>query len=155
MFKEMRRKDRQLDIKRAIEILEQGEYGVLSMCDVEGYGYGIPMSYTCKDNSIYFHCALEGSKIENINHNNKVSFCVVGNTKVLPEAFATIYESVIAFGTAIEAEGQEKHDALVELIQKYSPQYLEGGLEYIKRAQDKTKVIRIDIENLTAKGRLR
>ncbi len=49
---------------------------------------------------IYFHCAPEGHKLENLSGNNKVSFCVVGKTQVLPDKFATNYESVIVFGTA-------------------------------------------------------
>ena len=56
---EIRRQDRQLDEKRAFEILKEGEYGVLSMQEENGEGaYGVPLSYVWdRGNSIYIHCA--------------------------------------------------------------------------------------------------
>ena len=45
---EVRRQDRLLDEKRAFEILQSGEYGVLSMQDENGTGaYGVPVNYVC------------------------------------------------------------------------------------------------------------
>lgn len=41
----IRRQDRLLDINLAVNILKNGEYGVLSMQDDNGGGYGIPISH--------------------------------------------------------------------------------------------------------------
>ena len=41
MYHEIRRKDRVLDEKGAIELLETAEYGFLSMVGTDGFGYGI------------------------------------------------------------------------------------------------------------------
>ena len=62
--KEVRRQDRLLDEKRAMEIIKEGEYGILSMVTEEGNGaYGIPLSYVWdRGNSIYIHCAPVGRK---------------------------------------------------------------------------------------------
>ena len=89
MFREIRLKDRSVDDEKAIAILAQGSYGVLSTIGEDGYPYGVPLNYTYFDNCICFHCAQEGHKIENINFNNKVSFCVVTKSDVLDNEFDT------------------------------------------------------------------
>lgn len=62
MFKQMRRKEREIENIEAEEILKNGEYGVLSTVGENGYSYGVPLSYVYLNNSINFHCALEGQK---------------------------------------------------------------------------------------------
>jgi len=149
----MRRQDRKVDRKEAIKILEKGEYGVLSTVNQDGYSYGVPLSYTYLENCIYFHCALEGHKLSNIKNNNKVSFCVVGDVNTLPDKFSTDYESVIVFGIAEEIDGEEKIRALTAMVGKYSKDYLKEGEEYINRGSNRTKVVKISIENITGKSR--
>ncbi len=153
MFTTMRRIDRQVSTEESIRILEKCEYGVLSTVNQEGYSYGVPLSYVYKEGSIYFHCAKEGYKLSNIATNNKVSFCVVGNKKSLPEKFTTSYESVIVFGQAVVVQGQEKQDALLALISKYGPEHMEKGREYIQKSHEKTTVIKIVVEHMTGKVR--
>lgn len=152
MFKQMRRKEREIELVEAEEILKNGEYGVLSTNGENGYSYGTPLSYVYFNNSVYFHCALEGQKLENINYNNKVSFCVVGKTCVIPEKFSTKYESTILFGEANEVFGEEKNEALIEILKKYSPDFIDKGTLYIKNAGDKTKVIKIKINKISGKA---
>lgn len=149
----MRKKERELEITEAIEILSKCEYGILSTVGENGYAYGVPLSYVYMDNSIYFHCATEGYKLDNIASNNKISFCVVGQTCILPEKFSTKYESVIIFGKTAEVSGDEKNAALLEIVNKYSKEYMEKGKEYINKASAATKVIKIDIEHISGKAR--
>lgn len=153
MFREMRRQDRKTDDKQALRILESGEYGILSTSGSNGYAYGVPVSYAYSEGCIYFHCAVEGHKLDNIAHNNKVSFCVVGETEVLPGNFSTKYESVVVFGKASEVNGDEKREALMTILRKYSPKFMDKGIEYIKADASKTKVIKIEIEHMTGKSR--
>src|SRR5512139_1817387 len=110
----MRKKDRAVSEDEAKGILLKGEYGILSTVSPDGQPYGVPLNYSYTGDGIYFHCAVEGHKLENIQANNKVSFCVVGQTEVLPEKFSTKYESVIVFGEASEVTGDEKHKGLIE-----------------------------------------
>jgi hypothetical protein len=153
VFNQIRRKDREMEKKEAKELLKRGEYGVLSTVGENEYAYGVPLSYAYVDEAIYFHCAQEGYKLDNLRGNNKVSFCVVGKTNVLPDKFSTEYESVIVFGIAKEVAGEEKTMVLMELIKKYSPDYIEEGKKYIERAGEKTKVIKIDMEYISGKAR--
>lgn len=52
MFTEIRRKDRILENELVYRLLESGEYGFLAMEGVNGYGYGIPISYILNDKCI-------------------------------------------------------------------------------------------------------
>ncbi len=153
MFREMRRKDRELKKDEAIEILKRNDYGVLSTIGENGYPYGVPVNFVFLNNSIYFHCATEGHKLDNILYNGKVSFCVVGETAILPEKFSTNFESAIVFGRAEEVFDDEKGTALIEILNKYSSDYIEEGKEYIKKASKFTKVIKINIEHISGKAR--
>jgi len=149
----MRRKDREISHSESVDILEKGEYGVLSMCTPGGEAYGIPINYVVYNFDIYLHCAKEGSKIDYLRANNQVSFCVVGKTTVLPASFGTQYESVIATGTACEVEGLEKLEALKQFIQKYSNEFIPEGNEYIAKLLDRVCVIRLTVESITGKSR--
>lgn len=153
MFKKMRRVDRELDRSEAEKILETGNYGVLSTVGQDGYAYGIPLNYVYRNGSLYFHGALDGHKYENIAVNNRVSFCVVGEAETLPERFSTKYQSAIAFGEIYVVEGEEKREALLGFIEKYSREYMEKGVKYIDSDQQKTKVLKINVEHISGKAR--
>lgn len=153
MFKEMRRSQREIFGEDIIKILQFGEYGVLATISENGYPYATPISYAYVNNKVYLHCAVEGNKLDNIRNNNKVSFNVVGKTKVLPEQFSTEYESAIIFGQAFEVNGEEKKEALMAIADKYSPDFKNEGLAYIDRAINKTCVVKIEIDKITGKAR--
>lgn len=153
MFKEMRRKDRELEKEEIMELLKRGEYGILSTIGENGYPYGVPVNYVYIDNAIYFHCAVEGQKLDNLRNDNKVSFCIVGETCIVPEQFTTKYESVIIFGKANEIDENEKNVDLLEIINKYSKEHMEKGKQYIKNADKKVKVIKINIDHISGKAR--
>jgi nitroimidazol reductase NimA-like FMN-containing flavoprotein (pyridoxamine 5'-phosphate oxidase superfamily) len=153
MHRNVRRKDRELDPESTTRLLTEGEYGFLATVGGDGQAYGVPLNYVFKNNFLYFHCAPEGHKLDNVRSNNKVSFCVVGKAKVLPDKFSTEYESVIAFGTAGEVQGEEKSQALLDLVEKYSPDFLEEGKAVIAKYFDKTSIIKMDIQHITGKAR--
>lgn len=149
----MRRTDRAISTEEATRLLSDGEYGVLASVDAEGQPYAVPLNYAYLHNCIYFHCALTGQKLANLADNLKVSFCVVGKTRVLPEQFATEYESVIVAGAASEVRGSERQAALIALLDKYSPEFIAEGKRYIEQKDALTTVIRIEITTLTGKAR--
>jgi uncharacterized protein len=153
MERTLRRDDRAIPDGEAQQILLTGEYGILSTVSADRQPYGVPVSYSYAGDVIYFHCAPEGHKLENLSGNNQVSFCVVGKTQVLPDKFATNYESVIVFGTACEVTGSEKQAGLVEILKKYSPGFIDKGLRYIDGDGGKARVYKIVIESMTGKAR--
>jgi len=150
---ELRNKKRGITETEARELLQRGEYGILSTCGPDGEPYGIPLSYCLLGDAVYFHCAVTGRKLSNLAANDRVSFCVVGVTEVLPDLFATRYESVVTSGRASEVFGEEKQQALEGLVIKYSAEFHAKGLDYIKAAWEETKTYKISIENICGKAR--
>ena len=153
MKRDIRKIEREISSEEANDILLKGEYGVLATISDEGYPYALPLSYVFADDVIYIHGAKEGHKLDNINFSSKVSFCVVGDTKVLSEKFSTNYESAIVFGKAVIIEGEEKTHALTHLIKKYSPDFMVSGLKYIENDQHRTTAFKIEIEKISGKAR--
>ena len=151
-FRAVRRKDRTWDALSARKLLELGDFGFFAMCGESGYGYGLPLSYVLDDDNIYFHCAPEGEKLDAIRANGRVSFCVVGQTQVIPQHFTTAYQSVHLFGHIAEVQSEEERlHALRLLVRKYSPDYVEIAEKYIAGSFHRTNVLRLDIEHMSGK----
>ena len=153
MSQDLRRKERAISKEESFELLRRGEYGVLSTASSDRVPYGVPLSFCLLEDAIYFHCALEGRKLNNITSNSEVSFCVVGKTEVQPDIFSTKYESVIISGRVQEVFAEEKNLALAALIDKYSSAYREEGMKYIELKGSKTRVYRISPDTVSGKAR--
>lgn len=153
MLEKMRIKDRELKESEAREILIKGEHGTLSTFGDE-YPYAVPVNYVVEDNKIYIHgTCVEGQKTKNIQKNPKVCFTVVGSTELMPSKFGTKYESAVVFGTAaLCSNNDEKQMALEKFIDKYSSEFRESGMKYIKSAIDKVSIYKISIDVITGKA---
>lgn len=151
----IRRRDRLLQEAEATHLLENGEYGVLSMQAEETGAYGIPVSYVWDGRSaIYIHCAPEGRKLRCLERCDRVSFCVVGTTRVLPDKFTTEYESIVLSCRAfLGPDERERRHALSLLLDKYSPLDKETGLGYAEKSFHRTRIIRLDIESWSGKAK--
>lgn len=155
MFRELRRQDRKMEDQAARELLAKEEYGVLATVDAEGYPYGVPLSYAFdeKSNAIYFHCAREGHKLDNIAFNSKASFSVVGEALTLPDKFSVRFQSVIVFGRIVELNEEEKREGLRAILMKYSSDFMDKGLKYLVADEAQTRVLKLEIEHFTGKER--
>ena len=152
MFREMRRKKQALSTEESLAILNRGISGVLAVTGDQGYPYAVPLSYVYDNNKIFFHCALSGHKLDAIAANNKVSFCVVGQDRVMPQEYTTYFRSVIIFGRArILEDPIEKRTALEKLAAKYSPEQETGRHREIDRLFERTCMVEIVIEHITGK----
>lgn len=151
----MRRKDREIGQEEALQIIQNGEYGVLSLTDTDGSPYGVPMNYCCVDGIIYFHGTNQGGhKAECIGNGCSACFTVVGFTQVLPSEFGTKFSSAMAFGRISPvSERKEKELALQGLLHKYSEAFWNKGLAFIGSCFDRVGVWRFDVEFVTGKAR--
>ncbi len=152
-MKSMRRVDRQMAETEAKELLGRGEYGILAVIDEDGRPYGVPLNYVYANDAVYVHCALQGKKLNAIADNPQACFTVVGHNQVLPDKFATNYESVMVFGPAAIVDAAEKEFALEAIIQRYSADFLEAGHAYIEKFRAATQVVKISIEHISGKRR--
>lgn len=153
-MRDMRKAERQMEQNEALQLLIQGEYGILATTDSQYQPYGIPLSYVVANEFIYFHCAVEGYKLQNIVENNKACFTVVGRTNVLPGKFSTEYESVVVFGQASIVDNEvEKVMALKEFVKKYSSGFISEGDNYINKAKNRVAIIKMTMLRYTGKHR--
>lgn len=153
MFREMRRSKQELPREETEAVLRRGTSGVLALAGDEGYPYAVPISYVYDDGKIYFHCALEGHKLDAIKRNEKASFCVIGQDEVVPEAYTSYFRSVIAFGRIhVMADGQEKRTAIEKLAEKYAPEDTPAGRQSaIDREWSILCMLEMEIDHITGK----
>lgn len=148
----IRRKNQQLTDEMCRLILKKAHTGTLALIDEDDFPYALPINYALETDTLYFHCALEGHKLQAIRHCNKASFCVIDKDEIVPEKFTTAYRSVIVFGEIqIVEEISIKRKALELLGRKYSPGLEQSLQEEINRAFDRTCVIELKIEQMTGK----
>ena len=114
----MRKKSREMDAAWALEVMDKAPYITVSMTDVNGRPYSVPLSLARTDEqTFYFHCATEGKKLDILRTNPHVCLSAVSKCKptVGPKdgSFTLEFESAIAFGKAeIVTDDTEKREAL-------------------------------------------
>ena len=149
----MRRTDREKDKAFALEVFKKAEYLTLATLNPDNTPYCIPLNFVLFENRIYFHCAPEGKKLDNIKANNIVCVTAVGDTRVIPEKMTTRYESATATGRCVIVEDEtEKINALMALCEKYAPGYKEKAEMDIKNMLHRTFVCKIEMEQITGKA---
>ncbi len=151
--REVRRKDREItDLEECKEIIRNNNLGLLSTISEDNTPYIVPLNYFYDGETIYFHSAIEGHKIDNIKKNPMVCFCVVGQHKVNLEKFTTSYESVMAFGKAEIVADLETKIQVLNGMMKYLGREVDVTNHYkINVIEDKTAIIKIEISRLTGK----
>lgn len=151
----IRRKDRLRSAADARAIMNSCDFALLSTADSENIPYGVPVSPVLEENRLYFHCAKAGRKLENIRQNPHVCLTFAKVLLVDGENFTTRYESVIAEGTAaIVADETEKRHALQLLCRRYTQHSDEEIDAYIQRYFAQTGVVRVELENISAKANI-
>ena len=155
MYRPMRRKDRAMPPEEAWQLLKTAEYGVLSTAGADGQPYGVPLSFVVVGQALYFHCALQGQKIDNLAHEPRASFCVVGKTQpVYDNSFTTNFESAVACGSIAKVEEpRERNDALLALCEKYLPQHMDKAPGEIAHSGAVTAVYKMTLDHVTGKAR--
>ncbi len=153
MFREMRRKRQVLSKEEISSVLYRGTSGVLALAGDDNYPYAVPISYVYDGEKIYFHCAKSGHKLDAIQRNEKVSFCVIDQDKIVPDEYTSYFRSVIVFGRVevIKSE-KEKRAAIEKLAIKYAPKDTAiGRKNAIDREWTPLCMLKMSIEHISGK----
>ena len=157
MYREVRRKDREITKEEAMLLLKNCEYGILATVGSDNVPYAVPMNYVLDNNVIYVHAARDGHKIDNMKANPRVSFTVVGETEPVHEGndYSTFYESAMAFGKARFVEDMnELKSSLHTLTAKYFPNGMDEFEKVLANYDlSKLSVIAVDIEHVSGKAK--
>ncbi len=124
MFREIRRKDNEISIDTAKQLLRSERRGVLAVNGDDGYPYAIPLNYYYDEENgkIYFHGAGSGHKADAIRACDKVCFTVYGNESIKKEAWAPFVQSAVVFGRCRMLEYSAASMSCLKMIaMKYFP----------------------------------
>lgn len=155
MFRDMRKSKREIPFNEALECLKNASHGTFSTISADnGYPYGITVNHIVLNGHIYFHCAKEGHKLDNIKKNNSVSFFAVCESSVDKKAYTTKFKSAHVFGKAFIVENKKEREVvLYEIAKKFTGKYFANAKAHILNAFDITGIVRIEIEHLSGKKR--
>lgn len=154
MFRDLSRKNKEIPIKECISILKEEKRGVLSVIGDNNYPYGMPMNhfYNEDDGCIYFHCGKEGHRIDSLNKENKVSFCVYDKGYKKENSWILNIKSVIVFG---KIEIIDDIETIKNISRRLSYKFTtdENYIEKeIKNFADKTLLLKLEIQHLSGKS---
>ncbi len=150
----MRRSEREIKDPGSIEnILNKSEICRLGLVN-KGLAYIVPMNFGYADGYIYFHSANEGTKIDILKKNPKVSFEIDTDHMVIKSDiscnWSASYFSIVGYGIVEFIDDPAgKKDALNVIMEKYSKK---KDWEFSGKVVDKTTIFRISIEELSCKG---
>lgn len=147
----MRKKSREMDAAWALEVMDKAPYITVSMTDGEGMPYAVPLSLARTDEqTFYFHCALEGKKLDILQTNPNV--CLTAVTKCKPTvgpkdgSFTLEFKSAIAFGRAeLVTDDTERREALRAICLRFLPHHMEAFDAAVERSMSRTAIVRITL----------
>jgi hypothetical protein len=147
----MRKASREMDTSFALEVLDKAPYVTVSFTRPNGSPYGVPLSLARTDNkTFYFHCAMEGEKLDCIAANPQVALSAV--TKCTPTvgpkdgSFTLQYKSAMAVGKAeVVTDRDEKIEALRAICQRFLPKHMDAFNDAIARSLERTAVVKITL----------
>lgn len=150
-MRKMRKAGRRKEERWALEVFDRAPYVTVSMTRPDGSPYGLPLSVVRSDEDMfYFHCAMEGEKLDCIRHNPTVSLSAV--SKCTPKFeeeknnFTEYYDSAVALGRAeLVGDDDEKVCALRLLCERFLPQHMDHFDEAVARSLGRTAVVRITL----------
>lgn len=132
----------------AWEVLRKAPYVTVCMTDEDGTPYAVPLSVAAVGETLYFHCAQEGRKLDILRKNPRVCLSAVSRCKptVGPKdgSFTLEFQSAIAFGIAEEVtRREEKTFGLRAICERFLPHHMDAFDAAIERSLDRTAVVRI------------
>lgn len=156
----MRRREREKTREFALSIIDKSAHMVLAVTGEDGAPYCVPLSPVRWDDHIYFHCALEGRKLDLLRRDPRVcvTFVAADQPAYLPESnmYTTFFQSAVVTGTAFEVtDPGQKTAALRALCEKMTPGHMEGFEEAVRRSLPSTAVWGIHMEEVTGKEKAR
>jgi len=152
----MRRADRERDKAFAYAVIDRCEYGAVAFSTKGDTPYCIPLSLVRVGDDLFFHCALQGRKLDLLRADPRVCVTFVTDTQPAYIArnnnFTTFFRSAVVTGTAFEiTDPVRKVAALRALCEKLLPRHMDGFDQAVSRSLPATAVWSIHIETATGK----
>jgi len=148
----MRRSEKEIKSRDEIEaVLKRATSFRLGLAD-GNIPYVVPLNFGFNGNSLYFHSAKEGRKLDIIRRNNNVCFEMDADQVFVPAEkgcnWSLKYRSVIGNGKAFIIDVPAEKIAALKIIMAH---YSDKPYEFTAEEAAKVVVVRIDIESLSGK----
>lgn len=150
----MRRSDKEVRDRQAADaVIRESRVCRLGLVDGDS-AYVVPVCFGYDGESVFFHGAREGRKMDLLRHNPRVcvEFDIVDGVEPAgkPCGWGVRYHSVIAGGRAeVLEEPAEKRAALNRIMAQYGGG--DGPHAYPDKMLEHTAVVRVPLEHVTAK----
>jgi uncharacterized protein len=155
----VRRHDREIkDTKRLAEIVKSGQYAVLALCR-EGEPYAVTLNYGFDEaaQSLYFHCALEGQKLDFLRANPRACATVIRDLGYQHGHCSHAYASAVIHGEVewIGAESERQHaiEIMIRHLEREPDKVLRKTSEQAA-TWTHTQMFKLRIGRMTGKERL-
>lgn len=132
MFRPLRRKNHEISLDAAKDLLKTERRGVLAVNGDDGYPYAVPVNYLYDEaaGKIYIHGSRAGHKTDSLKKDDKACFTVYGNETASDEAWAPYMQSVVVFGRCKLSSGTDEAISRIrEFAMKYYPSAEEAEKE--------------------------
>ena len=147
----MRRFKQQLSEQECLGILTGAYRGTLAVVGDGGYPYALPVNFLYADGHIWFHCALEGHKIDAIKACDKACFTVIDEPVKEEGDWWYHVRSVICFGRLrVVSDDGIRLARLRQLGTKYFPQGYDIEGDMVKNGP-RAAVLDFEIEHMSGK----
>jgi len=149
----MRKTEREIKDKEEIEsIIKQAQVCRVAF-SAENIPYIVPMNFGYQDNCLYFHCAIQGKKLDIIRQNNEVCFEMDIDGELVKKTerlcyWTTKYRSVIGFGKASIIENWREKSLALDIITRH---YGANPHAFSEKDVDRLSIIKIEISSMTGK----
>lgn len=152
----MRRIDREIsDVHIIEEIIRKADVCRIALAN-DNIPYIVTMNFGYSGGvtqSLYFHCAKEGKKLEMIKKNNQVCFEMDTDHEIYEGEkgcdWGMIFKSVVGFGKIYVVEEREaKIESLNLIMAQYSSR---KSFSYDERILGNTTILKLDIQQMTGK----
>lgn len=154
MIRETRHPRRATTREEALDILRKMKYGVLATVNEEGEPRATAVNYfVVDDNTLLFHSAKIGEKMDNLRQNSAVSFFVVESQKIKQGEFSEEYLSVAIQGHAEIVDEDKKFAYLTEFAKSQDKSVTDEQIKDYTYPSliGKVAVVLIHIDNITGK----
>ncbi len=151
------RPNRELKQESEIDsILKRGKFAVIAMCrDNEPYVVTLSYGYDVEEKSLYFHCALQGLKLDFLRSNKSVCATVIDDGGYVPGACEHEYKSVVLWGDMrIVSDLEEKKYGMRILLHHLEDEELVIKEKILKTENyySKMEILRLDIKQIHGKA---
>jgi len=144
-----------MDVEVLIDVLKKGQYASVALSEKDK-PYIVTMNYGYDEDkkALYFHCALQGLKLNILSQNPSVCATVMEDNGYKMDECSHAYRSVVFWGTLEVVKELEEKKYGMEVMFRHletNPDPIRERNFKSERDYNKVNILRLNIEEITGK----